>query len=337
MATPSRTSSWNNSTSQMPQEPSDTFSRLQNEAAANRAFSPALNAGQPPSHQPSEILSSMPGLVTPAQFADQLANSYELNTEQRAELLNIVELGNMKQTVHIVLFLTAHLFRIKKDLLLLQAPYASFTENLKIIKQLIQDDFHLTEYHKRLITIAARDLLFDPIRLHFDVAEEVMQRLQEKAAITEIEWIFQNPACKQVLEIGIKKLASDHRKALKEFLRDSVYGDHRRGLTVTTHEAAKKFKEGGPGANLGAEHAVRVAIYRRFFRENPKFANPESKKRKKSSDSQEHTISDIENIPEATVKTRMKKLQDFWGAVTCFLEEKEDTWGKDLRQGPWAT
>ncbi|KIJ43825.1 hypothetical protein M422DRAFT_779665 [Sphaerobolus stellatus SS14] len=171
----------------------------------------------------------------------------------------------------------------------------------------------------RLITIAARDLLLDPVRLHFDIAEEVLQKLEEKAAITEIEWIFQNPACKQVLEIGIKKLASDHRKALKEFLRDSVYGDHRWG------------------ANLGAEYAVRVAIYRRFFCENPKFANSESKKRKKASDNHEDTIFDIENVPGVTVKTPMKKSQDFWGAVTRFLEEKVHTWGKDLKQGPWAT
>ncbi|KIJ45442.1 hypothetical protein M422DRAFT_251217 [Sphaerobolus stellatus SS14] len=70
--------------------------------------------------------------------------------------------------------------------------------------------------------------------------------------------VQKNPACKQVLETGIKKLASDHRKALNEFLRDSVYGDHRRGLTVNIHEAAEKFKEGCPGANLGAEKNARV-------------------------------------------------------------------------------
>ncbi|KIJ43737.1 hypothetical protein M422DRAFT_252985 [Sphaerobolus stellatus SS14] len=149
--------------------------------------------------------------------------------------------------------------------------------------------------------------------------------------------VQKNPACNQVLETGIKKLASDHRKALKKFLRDSVYGDHRRGLTVNIHEAAKKFKEGGPEANLGAEYAVHVVIYRRFFRDNPKFANSESKKGKKASDNHKDTISDIETVPGMTVKTPMKKSQDFWGAVTHFLEEKVHTWGKDLKQGPWAT
>ncbi|KZT24419.1 hypothetical protein NEOLEDRAFT_1179405 [Neolentinus lepideus HHB14362 ss-1] len=204
------------------------------------------------------------------------------------------------------------------------------TTVLEEVQELLASKLELTNKQKDEVRAITWKLLIEPDRTDFDITDEVMELLKTNRKKHGFEAAFASPARAQALKSQLRREASYVQNQYRGYIRDYVFGSKDGktkacGLTIATNRIIKKFVPVNETHKPMASHMIQMAILRQFARDHPGTLNIEE-----TSDEQG------EAWYTKAKRGRVVEGEDFWSQVTGFLEEKDSTWGKDLKLEGWS-
>ncbi|KAH9948702.1 hypothetical protein B0H21DRAFT_890351 [Amylocystis lapponica] len=290
--------------------------------------------GSPPSSVP-------PAILSPA-FVDTLAQDYNLEPQQRANLHAFVQLGSIggglsqadlaTRTYTLAVMFHQIAEQHRRDAKENLANLAQLFNDLKIR---LEESFTFTGEQRANIRRMTQDAVYQAdrtafIAMHLDV-ERMCREHQTNLKLTNV---YGNPAREKQLMALIKKTCSSVRNAFRQDIRDSILGDNRRTLTEFSYDSALKYKRGGPGEQLDLGFVVHNAILRRFGLEHTDLIGVQE-----AEDSDINEDGDSDEAPKKKRKRRaggrITKGEDFWSRVDAFFVKEVAARGKRLTGSQW--
>ncbi|KAJ6568214.1 hypothetical protein B0H10DRAFT_2238213 [Mycena sp. CBHHK59/15] len=274
-----------------------------------------------------------PTQMDPSDFVDSLCDLLELNPKYRSDLHAFILLCGSLSRELVMVMVTQQATNLYTQKLLLdaQANYSGVAEALRDVKTALAKNLELTKDQLAEITAVCKLKVWDPTRTDYDneaLREDVVEHLRKRQQTNGFKAIFESKGHNRMrtLNQAVGRQASYAKTTLRTSIKESITAPTSTCLTITTTTTMRKFT--GSTENISPKHAICMAIFRRFGRENPELlVSAESNKRQRTESDQLVNRKGRRGAdPEA----------QWWVKITAFFDEKNAEWGSDLKSVGWA-
>ncbi|KAJ7048324.1 hypothetical protein C8F01DRAFT_1283530 [Mycena amicta] len=194
----------------------------------------------------------------------------------------------------------------------------------------IGQNIAVTSEQKADILSICRLKVYDPKRTNYDndsLSEEVMAHLKKHKDTNDFKAFFQ-PNHQNRIKVLMTALRHACTTA-KTDLRGQIKTNRNVGLSTAANNATRKMARSVD--NITVSHVLRMAVLRRFARENPGLledvTTTTGNKRSRQDD----------DIGTASIRRpNTNEADSFWGKFASFLADKSQEWGTDMKSLGWT-
>ncbi|KAJ7050161.1 hypothetical protein C8F01DRAFT_1179609 [Mycena amicta] len=272
-------------------------------------------------------------LPSAANFTDGISNEFQLAPEHRNDLHTFRMLADQPGGENLqMVYLLAAVFKCTELGERVSNNYNIVKDVLEQAMAAIGQNLAVTKGQKADMRIVCHIKVFDPKRTSYDndtLCEEVLAHLKKNRDTNDFKAVFQSNAQNRLRAVTTQ-IRTECTYA-KSDLRGLIKADRQVCLTVATSNATRKMT--GSADNITVNHVFRMALLRRFARENPNLLEDI-----KESGSNKRARNDDNNHDDTPTirRPRTNEADSWWGKFSAFLAEKSAEWGSDMKSAGWS-
>ncbi|KAI5980993.1 hypothetical protein EDD15DRAFT_2380600 [Pisolithus albus] len=287
-------------------------------------------------------------------WAEKVTTRFELKASQFSDLSMFIELGRNLDTgdLRMRIWQLATNYKLLNGMEEIKAHTVNTKNAVETATAGIRSGFQLSTDQMSQVLIISKDLIVQAGRtkykaLHVDVEE----RLRSRADSYGFQNVFGNPTNERVLRAVIKKECSAVQNKFRTLILDSTgwEGKTRMMLEELTWTALSKYKRGGVGSGLKAEHQLHLAYLRYYGRAHQYLVGPAATEEsgiESREDAAPMEVSVDESVDKPPAKHarsvsnkappgRVKKGRDFWSAMDRLFMKDIEQYARDMKNEKW--